>query len=428
MRFPGALLPLLLVACATPPRLVRVANDTVGTAAEAATDLAAADVVVLGEMHETPDLHSLHLELVRELHLRRPELVIAMEMFERDVQTSLSQYLASVLDEDAFLAAARPWRTYGRDYRPLVEFAKEHGLLVLAANAPKELAARVAEQGIASIAGERHAPRETTAPEDEYWDAFQETMKEGSHGKPGTPEEEAAKTHRYYEAQCLRDDTMAETIVDHLRERRVAGARPLYVLVCGQRHSDFGRGVVARIKSRMPDLAVRIVSTEQVADMSESRYASPKTKADWIVVLQGGAQRAAPAAVQTAQPARPARPAAPVAGTSPTAGPPAGAGTGAGTGTGNEAGLRPALGLMPDYQDTGGKGVLVASVREGGSAYKAGIEPGDYIVNLGGIDVPDVQSYAEALDQMVIGKTITVRIRRDDAEVALQVLVASRSR
>ncbi len=101
---------------------------------------------------------------------------------------------------------------------------------------------------------------------------------------------------------------------------------------------------------------------------------------------------------------------------------------GASGGSPSAGGGKPALGLQPDYDNQEGKGVLVASVREGGPAYKAGIEPGDYIVNVGGIDVTDVQGYAEALEQMTIGRTITVRVRRDAAEVALQVLVVARGR
>jgi uncharacterized iron-regulated protein len=424
-------LPVLLfvAACATPPRLVTTATDTVTNAPEAAASLANADVVVLGETHETPAVHALHLDLIRELHAQRPDMVLAMEMFERDVQSPLLQYLAGVIDEGAFLAASRPWGNYARDYRPVVEFAKEKGLPVLAANAPRDLASRVAKEGIGSIAGERHAPRETSAPEDEYWDAFVEAMKDdsgahGAHGETGTKEEQQARLHRYYEAQCLRDDTMAETVVDHRKERVADGRRPLYVLICGRQHSDYGRGAVARIKSRSPELVVRVLSTERVPDLAAGKYASPKTMADYVILVEGSPKKAAPKAGPLGKGAADPHK-APASGkpADPHKAPPAAGGN-------DEApvGQRPALGLMPDYENSEGKGVLVASVREGGSAYKAGIEPGDYVVHVGGIDVTDVQSYTEALDQMVIGKTITVRIRRDDAEVALQVLVAARSR
>jgi len=420
MRVSPLLVPLALAACAMPPRLVTTATDAVTTIPEAGAALADADVVVLGEMHETPDVHRMHLALVRELHARRPELAIAMEMFERDAQTALLNYLAGVSEEATFLAAAKPWRNYQRDYRPMVEFAKENGLVVIAANAPRDLASRVAKDGIASIKGERLAPRETTAPEDEYWDAFQEAMKDGAHdahgAKPESPEAKTARLHRYYEAQCLRDDTMAESVVDHVREARGKGGRPLVVLVCGKQHSDHGRGTVARIRSRMPELDVRIVSTESVADTTAGTYRTPKQLADLVILVAEGAEQP----IRTAEPVPPVatKSAPPPPETTPAAPQPAQ----------NDPNQRPALGLMPDYQNNEGKGVLVGQVRENGPAYKAGIEPGDYIVDVNGIAVTDVQSYTEALDQQIIGKTITIRIRRDDAEVALQILVGARSR
>jgi S1-C subfamily serine protease len=70
----------------------------------------------------------------------------------------------------------------------------------------------------------------------------------------------------------------------------------------------------------------------------------------------------------------------------------------------------------------------VEAVRGGGSAELAGIEEGDVIRALGGVEVVDVEEYAEVLDMQIIGKTITVRVRRGDAEVDLQVKVGSRTR
>ena len=49
------------------------------------------------------------------------------------------------------------------------------------------------------------------------------------------------------------------------------------------------------------------------------------------------------------------------------------------------------------------------------------------ILILNGIKVADLTSYTEALNAQIIGKTITVRVRRADAEVDLQVLVGARA-
>ncbi len=413
-------LPLLFlsVACATPARLIVTADDTLTTVTSAATSLSTADVVVLGERHETPAVHEMHLDLLRALYERRGNLVIAMEMFDRDVKTVLLQYLAGMIDEATFRQQARVWPRYGTDYRPVIEFAKQHGILVLAANAPQELVHRVAMQGIDSVKGEKDIARETTAPEDEYWDAFVESMHDdgGAHATA-----HGGSMQFFYQAQCLRDDTMAETVVDHLRARRAAGDQPLCVVICGHGHSDFGRGTVARIKSRMPELDVRVLSAEVVEDVDDGIYSVPRTIGDYVVVAEGEPEHGSDEADEqpkTRTKTTP-KPVAAVKVEPPVAEVPAL--------PRNPEGMRPALGLMPDYADASGKGVLVSTLREGGAAEQAGIEVGDFIVNVGGIDVVDVQSYTDALDEQIIGKTITVRVRRGEAMVDLQVLVGSRT-
>ncbi len=402
---PPLLLPLLLLplACATPTRIVATADDRVASVQEVADDVAGADVVVLGELHETPPVHELHLQLIEALHARRDNMVIAMEMFERDTQTLMLQYLTGLVDEGEFRAAARPWPQYERDYRPVVEFAKANGLVVLAANAPRKLASQVAKEGIDAVAGNKDVARETTAPEDEYWQAFVEAMKE----HPGLKPE---MLQRFYAAQCLKDDTMAESITDHLTERRGKDDRPLVVLICGRMHSDHGRGTVARIKSRMPDLDVRVLSAETAADV-DAAHAPLRSVGSYVIV--------------SPEVARPERAVAPVAATPAAAeATPAVVAPVADDGK-NPEGMRPALGFMPDYGG-GEKGVKVGTVREGGPAEQAGIEEGDLIVALAGTEVVDVEHYTELLDAQRIGRTITVRVRRDAAEVDLQVKVGSR--
>jgi hypothetical protein len=222
---------------------------------------------------------------------------------------------------------------------------------------------------------------------------------------------------RYYAAQCLKDDTMAEAITDHLQKRRKLGDQPLAVLICGRMHSDHGRGTVARIKSRMPDLTVRILSAETVEDVGEGLYESPPDVADYVVVALEPARKAV-ALPPAAKPKQPAA-AKPVSGSSST------------LPTENPEGMRPALGFMPNYAGGEVEGVGVGPVREGGPAEVAGIEEGDVIVALKGIPTPDIEMYTEILDEQIIGHTITVRVHKasaaGNAEVDLQVKVGSRA-
>lgn len=412
MRLIALLLSLSwLGACATGPRIVATGSDSVHSIGSVADSVVRADVVALGELHQTPDVHRTHHELIAAMHARRPNMVIAMEMFERDVQNVLLSYLLGLIDEGEFRAASRPWPDYARDYRPVIEFAKKNNIIVLAANAPRPLAQKAAKEGIAAVMGDSNLARETTAPQDEYWDAFCEMM-DGHAGMLGP-----GGMERYYASQCLKDDTMAEAITDHLTKRRKLGDRPLAVLICGRMHSDHGRGTVARIKNRMPGLDVRVLSAETVDDLKTGLYESPRDVGDFVIVAQTPVRK--PRTMPKPKP-KVAAGDKPKNGEGEDDGP-----------TENPEGLRPALGFMPDYAGEDVDGVGVGPVREGGPADLAGIEEGDVIVALKGIPTPDIEMYTEILDEQIIGRKITVRVRKadaeGDAEVDLQVKVGSRA-
>ncbi len=125
------------------------------------------EVVFIGEAHDDPTGHMLEAELLQRAWqaLGRPmgtadrvadgplgtpaprPVALSLEFFERDVQPVLDEYLAGLITESTFQAASRPWPRYGTDYRPLIEFAKEHDLDVIAANAPRRYTTRVTLHG-----------------------------------------------------------------------------------------------------------------------------------------------------------------------------------------------------------------------------------------------------------------------------------------
>jgi len=81
---------------------------------------------------------------------------------------------------------------------------------------------------------------------------------------------------------------------------------------------------------------------------------------------------------------------------------------------------------MPDYAGED-EGVLVGEVFEGRPAFEAGIEQGDRILAINGQPTLDLEEYTEVLDGLIIGRTVTVRVRRETAEVDLKVKVGSRA-
>jgi len=71
-------------------------------------------------------------------------------------------------------------------------------------------------------------------------------------------------------------------------------------------------------------------------------------------------------------------------------------------------------------------GVLVLNVPEGGPAAEAGIEPGDVITSIGGVEIDQQTSFSEALFQFEPGETVEVVIVRDGEEMTVEITLAER--
>ena len=228
-------------------------------------DLAGADVVFVGEQHDDPNTHRLEAAILQGLLRRGKAVTVSLEMFERDVQSTLDAFLAGRIDEAAFLAAARPWPRYATDYKPLVEVASANRWPVIAANVPRKYASTVSKAGLGALeslppAERAHVAKDIQCPLDAYFDRFAETM--NSHPMPGSeklPEaERRATSERYYFAQCIKDETMAESIASAVDSN--SSRQGPVVHFTGAFHSDFGAGVAERVRRRLPSKRAVVIS------------------------------------------------------------------------------------------------------------------------------------------------------------------------
>lgn len=252
-----------------------------------AAAVAGADAVFVGEQHNDPNTHLLERALLEALARRGADVVVSLEMFERDTQAALDAYLAGTLDEAAFLKDSRPWPRYQTDYKPLVEFAREKGWPVIAANVPRPLASGVAKTGLSSL--ETLSPEqkpwiasEIQCPKDAYFDRFSETM--GGHPAGDGPDavaKQRAMVERYYYAQCLKDEVMGESVS---RVAKGPGEGPLVVHYNGAFHSDFALGAAERAARRLPGSRIAVISMLPVASLDGLTPAGEDLKrADYLV-------------------------------------------------------------------------------------------------------------------------------------------------
>ena len=220
-----------------------------------------ADVVFLGERHDDAVAHALQLRVLRALHERagRP-VALGLEMFEADVQPVLDEYLAGVVDERGFLEAARPWANYAAEYRPLVEYARDQGLAVVATNAPARHVRAVARGGVGALDGLSetslavYPPRPWAEASPALAAKFAEAMGGMSgHGGPSAGGMLAA--------QNLRDLAMAWHVAEAAR-----GA--LVVHVNGSFHSAGGLGVPEHLARFAPGVRALVVTIEPAEDLA----------------------------------------------------------------------------------------------------------------------------------------------------------------
>ncbi len=244
--------------------------------------LAKADVVFVGEQHDDPNTHRLEQAILDGLARRRDDIILSLEMFERDIQGHVELFRTGAMSEADFLGASRPWPRYATDYKGLVDFAIDRQWPIVAANIPRSLASEIAKSGLDALISKGEPETDWFASEwlcpadDEYYRRFKDAM--GQHTKP-------EEVDLYYASQCLKDETMAESIA--LAWQSAAAAKPetppLAVHYNGAFHSDYSLGTAMRVRRRLPDARTVVVSVIPVADLDEIATADHLNKGDYLV-------------------------------------------------------------------------------------------------------------------------------------------------
>lgn len=243
--------------------------------ADMATELSTAQVVFVGEEHNDSMAHVLQHELFKALHqVKGSQLALSMEMFETDCQTPLNDYLQGFITEAQMIKDARAWGNY-KDYRPLVEYAKEQSLAVIAANAPRRYVNLVARRGMQSLDSLSKEAKQwlPKLPYDtldgayakKFWDMM------AGHGRPSI-----------YHSQSLWDASMSYSMHQYQKKHK----KDLIYHLCGRFHSDDKLGTVEQLQRRNKKLVIKNVTCvpKTIADaMTKEALAAI---ADFVVITE----------------------------------------------------------------------------------------------------------------------------------------------
>jgi uncharacterized iron-regulated protein len=207
--------------------------------------LAEMRVVLVGETHDRYDSHLMELEIIRRLHAVHPRLAIGMEMFQQPFQGVLDNYIAGRVNETQLLRDTeyyRRWRFDFRLYAPILEYAREHKIPVVALNLPVELTSKVGHVGIAGLteAERRQLPAEI----DRSDTAYEVRLRAVYEGHPGGSRH---GFENFVDVQLLWDEGMAERAAQYLREH----PDEMMVVLAGSGHLAYGSGIPRRLTRRL---------------------------------------------------------------------------------------------------------------------------------------------------------------------------------
>jgi len=218
-------------------------------------------VIFVGETHTRYDHHLIQLEIIRQLHALYPDLAIGMEYFQQPYQQPLDDYIHGDLDEREMLRRTEyydRWRYDYRLYAPILRFAREQGVPLVALNLPAELTQKVSRVGLDDLSDDERAqiPDDIDRSDEAYAQRLKKIFSQH-------PESQAPNFEKFLTAQLLWDEGMAQTIVDYL----TAHPATHMIVLAGSGHLAYGSGIPKRVSRRMPvDSSIVLNNWEDTLD------------------------------------------------------------------------------------------------------------------------------------------------------------------
>ncbi len=261
-------------------------------------ELAQQEVVYLGEEHHNRFHIEAALRVLRGLIERGRKPMLAMEMFGWDGQPALDRYVSGQeLNTAHFLEQAHWPQNWGgpfEDYEPLVQFAKDRQLSLVAMNPPKALVKVIMKKGVVAAQSDQEMAQwgmqdESIVDDPLYRERIMRQLQQ-CHGGGGD-----SVYQLMYEASMVRDEGMAKTIVARLAAFRTAGnpeAGPL-VSYTGGGHIQYQlpvpKRVVRRAGSQVRQRSIYMTSYEKDRTSDLEEMIRDKI-ADYIWLTPIGAQ------------------------------------------------------------------------------------------------------------------------------------------
>ncbi|MFP4159188.1 MAG: ChaN family lipoprotein [Desulfobacterales bacterium] len=233
---------------------------------EMTKDLLQAGVVYVGESHTNEAHHEIQLKILLALHMFRPDLGVGMEMFSRPYQHVLDQWIQGELDEQEFIRKVHWYANWKHDYslyRGLLDYVRQNRIPLRALNIAFHVPPKIAAGGLESLLAEDEArlPGQVDLSNSEHREYVRDVFQQHRFSRG------ERKFEHFYQAQCVWEDVMAESVSDYLDKGPI-------VVFAGKGHVANAYGIPDRAYSRsgVAFKTVLPVSAGTSVDFEEADY------------------------------------------------------------------------------------------------------------------------------------------------------------
>nr|VFK22404.1 MAG: Uncharacterized iron-regulated protein [Candidatus Kentron sp. MB]VFK28767.1 MAG: Uncharacterized iron-regulated protein [Candidatus Kentron sp. MB]VFK74084.1 MAG: Uncharacterized iron-regulated protein [Candidatus Kentron sp. MB] len=252
--------------------------------------LAKKRVIFIGETHTRLADHLNQLAIIQGLWAQGKTLAIGMESFQQPFQSHLDDFIAGNTDDATELLARTEyyerWRYDYRLYQPILDFAREQKIPLIALNVSSELVKKVSENGWDALVRDNTLTKEERAQLPQTIDrsnrAYEERLREvfRQHGaidrKASSDMKEGKEKHqkrgvtdfgRFMDVQLLWDEGMAKRAAEYVAEHPSV----TLIVLAGSGHLVHGDGIPDRLRKRVDvDTAIVLpVGAETDVDMAD---------------------------------------------------------------------------------------------------------------------------------------------------------------
>jgi uncharacterized iron-regulated protein len=254
------------------------------------SDMKNFDVLFYGEEHNDSVTHYIEQVIFSKMNEKFGDrIALSMEMFDRDVQPVMNEYLLGLIREKNFAKDSRVWSNY-RDYRPMVELAKEKKLDIICANAAgrySNLAGRKGQKALMSIPDESKnfiAPLPYDTATGKYYEKLLEISGHSTTSDKDSTKPKISPTgmgnFNLIMGQSLWDATMAYSISEYLKKNKLQKI----MQINGRFHSDEGFAVVTQLKKYNPKTKALVISSGPHDSFPNIEWSKFQDLGDYIII------------------------------------------------------------------------------------------------------------------------------------------------